>query len=127
MVAVAEAVQAADPAKAALAVGRQGREPAPETYARRARRFRASAAWHRTRVNALADNRRVHGGRNRCELCGSHDGPWHADHIVPVSKDWSKRLDPNNIQILCRDCNYGKSNLHNTDWRKDSEDHAERG
>ena len=101
------------------------RQPAPESYARRVKRFRASQAWHRLRVAALAKNRLTYGGRNCCELCGSFGGPWHADHIIPVSKNWLKRLDPNNIQILCRDCNYGKSNLHNTDWRKESAEHAE--
>lgn len=26
------------------------------------------------------------------------------DHIVPLSIDWSKRLDENNLQLLCQSC-----------------------
>lgn len=56
----------------------------------------------------------------RCLACGRspQDGiRIHVDHIVPVSKDWSRRLDFNNLQVLCEDCNIGKSNTDKTDWR----------
>jgi|SRR5699024_4198195 len=32
-----------------------------------------------------------------------------ADHIVPVTVDWSLRLDPNNTQPLCHDCHNKKT------------------
>ena len=41
----------------------------------------------------------------------------HVDHIKPRSKYPELALDPNNLQVLCKDCNLGKSNLYNTDWR----------
>ena len=59
----------------------------------------------------------------RCELCGVADGddgykerlPLHVDHIVPRSKGGGNALD--NLQVLCRACNLGKSNRDNTDFR----------
>lgn len=32
--------------------------------------------------------------------------PIYFSHIIPKGRDKSKRLDPNNIQILCGDCHY---------------------
>lgn len=32
-----------------------------------------------------------------------------ADHIVELKDDWSKRLDPNNIEPLCRACHNTKT------------------
>lgn len=56
----------------------------------------------------------------RCVLCGrsSREGAiLQVDHIVP--KSWGKipvaSLD--DLQTLCRECNLGKSNLDDTDWR----------
>lgn len=31
-------------------------------------------------------------------------------HLVEISKDWSKRLDPDNLVLLCRDCH---NKIHN--------------
>ena len=31
-------------------------------------------------------------------------------HIIPIEKDWSKRLDPDNLVLLCRDCH---NKIHN--------------
>jgi 5-methylcytosine-specific restriction endonuclease McrA len=39
------------------------------------------------------------------------------DHIRPLRKHWHLRLDPANLQVLCSDCNMGKSNSDVTDWR----------
>jgi len=55
-----------------------------------------------------------------CQLCGRSrkDGVvLHVDHIIPLSVDWSKRFDKNNLQVLCADCNLGKSNKDTIDWR----------
>lgn len=46
----------------------------------------------------------------RCQMCGAtaKDGATlEIDHITPVSKGGSN--DPENLQVLCRDCNAGKS------------------
>lgn len=42
-----------------------------------------------------------------CELCGSWCGS-DADHKVKKSVDPSRRYDPANKQILCRDCHIEK-------------------
>jgi 5-methylcytosine-specific restriction endonuclease McrA len=41
----------------------------------------------------------------------------HVDHIKPRSKYPKIELDINNLQILCDDCNIGKGNWDETDWR----------
>ncbi|MGE4613767.1 MAG: HNH endonuclease signature motif containing protein, partial [Planctomycetota bacterium] len=41
--------------------------------------------------------------------------PIHVDHIVPLSKGGETTLD--NLQVLCIDCNLGKGNRDDTDWR----------
>jgi 5-methylcytosine-specific restriction endonuclease McrA len=56
-----------------------------------------------------------------CRLCshtGSADNPLQIDHIKPKSKFPELALDPNNMQVLCKDCNYGKNTRDETDWRK---------
>lgn len=80
------------------------------------RGFYQSSAWRRLRYAVLRDNRQKH-GRLTCEACGSRKGPWHVDHVVPVSKDWNRRLDRANLQVMCADCNMGKSNTDAIDWR----------
>jgi 5-methylcytosine-specific restriction endonuclease McrA len=94
-------------------------KPAPK-YATRAKKFRASFAWRRLRYRILSENAKHNGGAARCELCGRSraDGViLHVDHIVPLSKDWSRRLDPSNMQVLCADDNGGKSNRDDFDFR----------
>jgi len=58
----------------------------------------------------------------RCELCGQgkHEGQiLNVDHIKPVRLFWKLRLDPENAQVLCGDCNCGKGNRDETDWREE--------
>ena len=46
----------------------------------------------------------------RCQMCGvtaKDGGKLEVDHIVPVAKNGSNDVD--NLQVLCRDCNAGKS------------------
>lgn len=57
---------------------------------------------------------------NRCACCGadSCDGvKFHVDHIKPRSTNPELELDINNLQVLCEDCNIGKLNQWDTDWR----------
>lgn len=57
---------------------------------------------------------------NRCQCCGATpaDGvKMHVDHIKPKSTHPDIALDLNNLQILCEDCNVGKINQWDTDWR----------
>lgn len=39
------------------------------------------------------------------------------DHIRPVSKFWHLRMDKSNLQVLCDECNQGKGNWDQTDYR----------
>lgn len=83
-------------------------------YYEKANNFYHSEEWRRIRYQIL----REQGGK--CQCCGrsAKDGVvLHVDHIVPLSKDWNKRLDKNNLQVLCEDCNLGKSNTDFIDWR----------
>ncbi len=49
--------------------------------------------------------------RYTCQHCGARGIELHVDHKIPVTVDWSRRLDLLNLQTLCADCNSGKSNF----------------
>lgn len=56
----------------------------------------------------------------RCMLCGrtAADGAIiQVDHIKPRSKFPRLALEERNLQVLCLECNGGKSNKDATDWR----------
>jgi 5-methylcytosine-specific restriction protein A len=77
----------------------------------RSKAFYASLPWKRLRYKILALNAEKNGGVARCELCGkSHapGAPLNVDHIEPISRNWERRLDENNLQVLCGNCNHGK-------------------
>jgi 5-methylcytosine-specific restriction endonuclease McrA len=87
--------------------------------------FYSSLAWRRLRYSALAANAKEHGGIAQCVLCATRaapGAPLNGDHIEPVSKNWARRLDPTNVQILCEPCNHGKLNLDSIDWRAAEDD-----
>ncbi len=72
------------------------------------------SAWSRLRYDALKKS------DGCCSLCGANKARGavlHVDHIKPVSRHPELALDPDNLQVLCRDCNMGKSNTDQTDWR----------
>ena len=56
-----------------------------------------------------------------CMCCGrskkKHNVVIHVDHIKPRSKYQYLQLCFDNLQLLCEDCNKGKSNKDETDWR----------
>lgn len=62
----------------------------------------------------------------KCMCCGrgprEHGITIHVDHIKPRSKFPKLELNFSNMQLLCADCNMGKSNIDNTDWRALSND-----
>lgn len=77
--------------------------------------FFASDAWRSLRYQALKM------GNGRCCLCGASafsGAVLHVDHIKPASLYPELRLDLSNLQVLCADCNLGKSNKDETDWRQ---------
>lgn len=77
--------------------------------------FYWSDEWRAVRYSALRASRGV------CELCGAapaKGSPLHVDHIKPRSRYPELELDPKNLQVLCQDCNLGKSNTDSIDWRR---------
>lgn len=76
-------------------------------------RFYSSLAWKKLRYATLVKYEAI------CQCCGvgSDEAPIRVDHIKPISKYWHLRLDPKNVQVLCNDCNWGKLNIDETDWR----------
>ena len=56
----------------------------------------------------------------RCMCCGATPAGgavMNVDHIKPRKLFPDLALDINNLQILCHDCNHGKGNWDQTDWR----------
>lgn len=70
--------------------------------------------WQKVRYFALKES------NGSCCLCGrtAKDGiKLHVDHIKPKSLYPELKYELSNLQVLCCDCNIGKSNLDDTDWR----------
>jgi 5-methylcytosine-specific restriction endonuclease McrA len=83
--------------------------------------FYRSWDWRTIRMATLIK----HG--QRCQCCGATPDATDmtgkpvrlcVDHIKPISKFWHLRLEPSNLQILCDECNQGKGNWDQTDFRK---------
>ena len=56
----------------------------------------------------------------RCMCCGAtpeHGVKMHVDHIKPRRKYPELALSFDNLQVLCEECNHGKGNWNETDWR----------
>lgn len=53
----------------------------------------------------------------KCMCCGASNTELHVDHIKPRSKFPELSLDPENLQVLCRACNYGKGAEFQDDFR----------
>jgi 5-methylcytosine-specific restriction endonuclease McrA len=76
--------------------------------------FYDSREWRSLRVKALLKYGR------KCCLCGrgvQDNVVLHVDHIQPRSKRPDLELSIHNLQILCADCNLGKSNNYSEKWR----------
>lgn len=76
--------------------------------------FYSSNKWREIRVQILVEQNR------KCCLCGRSPKEGiilHVDHIKPRSKYPELELEKSNLQILCEDCNMGKSNYYEEDWR----------
>lgn len=76
--------------------------------------FYESWEWKRLSYQA-----KIKQGR-RCQCCGSSPAEGaviHTDHVKPIRRYWSERLNPRNLQILCGDCNMGKGSWDETDFR----------
>lgn len=76
--------------------------------------FLKSYDWRKLRYATL----KRYGGR--CMACGRSvkDGArLNVDHIKCRKQFPELALDPENLQVLCGDCNHGKGNWDSTDWR----------
>lgn len=76
--------------------------------------FYRTPEWKRARIDAL-----IRLGR-RCGCCGATPetgAVLNVDHIRPLRFYWNLRLDPDNLQVLCSDCNEGKGNRLEVDFR----------
>lgn len=58
--------------------------------------FYQSNAWRKIREQVLIRDNYV------CNDCGRIGNV--VDHIVPTKQDWDKRLDYDNLQVLCHSC-----------------------
>jgi 5-methylcytosine-specific restriction endonuclease McrA len=72
--------------------------------------FYATREWRQIRYKVLLQ----YGGK--CQCCGSL-GPLNVDHIKPRKLYPKLALSFKNLQVLCADCNTGKGNIDQTDWR----------
>lgn len=81
----------------------------------KSKEFLLSNAWKDMRYRILTK----YGAT--CQCCGrnykEHKVVIHIDHIKPRSLFPELALDESNLQVLCEECNLGKSNVYDTDWR----------
>ena len=68
-------------------------------------KFYNSIEWKELRKEYLNDNKRKYFECNYCEENVSKNRSLNIDHIRPIKTHWHLRLDKNNLQILCQDCN----------------------
>lgn len=77
--------------------------------------FLGSFEWKRVRMAALANNGAA------CECCGAmakDEITLHVDHIKPRKYFPHLALTLGNLQVLCADCNAGKGNDYQINWRE---------
>ena len=102
--------------KAAISLFYRTTKPPPKTKRLKTdAEFYSSSAWKTLRYQALKNT------DGMCQCCGAKasDGVQiHVDHIKPRSKHPRLELDLDNLQVLCGDCNVGKDNWDDTNWKQ---------
>lgn len=76
--------------------------------------FLSTYEWRVVRMMALEKYGAV------CQCCGASPKSGaviNVDHIKPRRLFPELALDVNNLQVLCHECNHGKGNWSQTDWR----------
>jgi 5-methylcytosine-specific restriction endonuclease McrA len=76
--------------------------------------FLQTYEWRKLRLEALIKYGAV------CQCCGASPktgAVMNVDHIKPRKLFPALALDLNNLQVLCHECNHGKGNWNQTDWR----------
>ena len=82
-----------------------------------AKKFYQSKEWRDLRYQVLDKY------GNKCFACGRSpskcsDVVIHIDHILPRSIYPEHALSFSNMQVLCDDCNLGKSNIYENSWKR---------
>lgn len=96
----------------------------PNLFALDFETFQMISDWRNLRKLYIQLRRDMSFSRSlHCDCCGrkitdKKGGQLQVDHIRPRSKWPELSLDLDNFQLLCRRCNFKKSNLHDTDYRK---------
>lgn len=76
--------------------------------------FLSTYAWRKLRMEAL-----IKYGR-KCACCGATPATgavMNVDHIKPRKLFPRLAMDITNLQVLCHECNHGKGNWNQSDWR----------
>ncbi|MGX7039486.1 HNH endonuclease [Vagococcus fessus] len=73
-------------------------------------KFYNSKQWKMLREDVLIENFYT------CSQCGREGNI--GDHIIPVEEDWNKRLDKNNIQVMCQSCHNIKTRNDERKYKK---------
>tara|TARA_A100001201_G_C4016297_1_gene179201 strand:- start:83 stop:730 length:648 start_codon:yes stop_codon:yes gene_type:complete len=91
--------------------GRRVQAAPIQVHADIASKWYQSDEWKKVR-NAHIKSVYERNGVRRCNHCGKEGKhvKMNVDHIYPLRRYWSMRLDPNNLQDLCNECNQIKLN-----------------
>lgn len=77
--------------------------------------FLKSYEWRKVRMIVLKRD------GAKCACCGASPATgavMNVDHIKPRKTHPRLSLDPQNLQVLCHECNHGKGNWDDTKWRQ---------
>lgn len=77
--------------------------------------FLQSYVWRKIRMEAL----KKYG--TKCQCCGASPetgAVMNVDHVKPRQTHPGLALELSNLQVLCAECNHGKGNWDQTDWRR---------
>ena len=78
---------------------------------------------HHKNINGWARLRKQVFDRDeyKCVICGKHKGRLECDHIIPLAKGGSNRMD--NLRAVCRDCHFEltsqENRTYNTTYQRD--------
>jgi 5-methylcytosine-specific restriction enzyme A len=78
---------------------RKFKEVDPFSQRAKFQKFYASMRWQRLRSYILSS-----GICCRCERMGKTTAGTEVNHIISLDEDYSKRLDPENLELLCKSC-----------------------
>lgn len=77
------------------------------------KKFYKSNKWKLLRLEYMEKNKTKYFKCNYCDENVSLKKSLNIDHIRPLKTHWHLRLDINNLQILCKDCNKFKASKQN--------------